>query len=115
VPSTSRSAVAQRAEPTEEPGYIEQGRQFSSEVLGQYLPAVDLPAFETDFAVPVFFFQGALDLVTTTSVVRDYYDQITAPAKEFVTFPAGGHIAVFRIRTGFLESLVKTVRPYAID
>jgi pimeloyl-ACP methyl ester carboxylesterase len=77
------------------------------------MPTVDLPALGSDFGVPVFFFQGDLDFITTTSIVRDYYEDITAPAKNFVTFPAGGHDLIFRVRIGFLNELVERVKPLA--
>ena len=95
------------------PSYLEEGQRFSSDVLGQYLPSVDLPALGTDFEVPMFFFQGSLDLITTTSLVRNYYEDIVAPAKDFVTFPTGGHFVIFRVRAGFLNELVERVKPYA--
>lgn len=97
---------------TSESSYLEQGRRFSVQVLDRYIWAVDLPALGTEFEVPVFFFQGDLDFNTTTSVVRDYYDEITAPAKGFVAFPAGGHYAIFRVRIGFLEALLENVEPF---
>jgi pimeloyl-ACP methyl ester carboxylesterase len=52
---------------------------------------VDLPALGTRFEVPMFFVQGAEDLVTMPDVTRAYVDRITAPAKALVMVPRTGH------------------------
>jgi pimeloyl-ACP methyl ester carboxylesterase len=52
---------------------------------------VDLTALGTRFEVPMFFVQGAEDLVTRPDVTRAYVDRITAPAKALVVVPRTGH------------------------
>jgi len=42
---------------------------------------IDLPALGTRFEVPMYFVQGAEDLVTTAEVAKRYFDSIEAPAK----------------------------------
>lgn len=117
LPTNARNVPSSTALPQQQdtrPGYLAEGRQFSADVLGKYMPIVNLPALGTDFEVPIFFFQGKQDLITTTSIVRKYYDKITAPEKAFVTFPAGGHDVVFRVKYGFLEALINKVKPVLI-
>lgn len=43
------------------------------------------------FAVPVFIFQGEMDINTPVSLARDYLNDIEAPAKAFATIPGAGH------------------------
>lgn len=110
-PAAGSPDIGKRMVPSKRPSYLDAGRQFSVEILGRYLPSVDLPALGTDFKVPIFFFQGDSDFITTTSIVYDYYDEITAPTKKFLVFPRAGHDVVFRVRKGFLDALVKWVKP----
>lgn len=66
------------------------------------------------FSVPMFFFQGAEDFTTPTTLAQDYLKSIQAPHKEFVPIPGAGHFAVFMHSDEFLNELVKRVRPLAV-
>jgi pimeloyl-ACP methyl ester carboxylesterase len=74
---------------------------------------VDLPALGTDFAIPIFMFQGAEDDVTAPQLARAYVDAITAPQKEFVSIANAGHTAMYTRSDEFLRLLVQKVRPLA--
>lgn len=63
-----------------------------------------------DFDVPMFFLQGADDLMTVSSEVRDYVNELRAPHTELVLIEGGGHSAFF-MRDAFLETLNRHVRP----
>ncbi|MHB1057162.1 MAG: alpha/beta fold hydrolase [Rhodanobacter sp.] len=52
---------------------------------------VDLPRLGTDFAIPMFFVEGAHDLLATPDVARRYYDSLKAPQKEMVVLEHAGH------------------------
>ena len=52
---------------------------------------VDLPKLGTDFAIPMFFVQGAHDLLATPDVARRYYASLTAPQKDMVVLEHAGH------------------------
>ena len=52
---------------------------------------VDLPALGTDFAIPMFFVEGAQDLLATPDVAQRYYDSLTAPQKHLVVLERAGH------------------------
>ncbi|WP_426192362.1 alpha/beta fold hydrolase [Massilia sp. DWR3-1-1] len=52
---------------------------------------VDLPSLGTQFAIPVFFVEGAQDLLATPDVAQRYFDSIEAPAKAIVVLPRAGH------------------------
>jgi len=43
------------------------------------------------FAIPMFIFQGEVDVNTPTSVAREYFDEIEAPVKRFEIVPGAGH------------------------
>ena len=83
------------------PAYIRAGAEFSHRELDDQTDKEDLPAFATTFAVPVIFIQGKDDLLTTTSVVRDYLIRIVSSNKRFIELPAAGHGAIFRNRHQF--------------
>ena len=66
-----------------------------------------------EFAVPIFFFQGAEDFSAPTELARQYLKMIKAPRKRFVAIRGGGHFAVFMRSDQFLHELVSRVRPLA--
>jgi len=43
------------------------------------------------FEVPVFIFQGQMDINTPVSLAREYLNDIKAPTKAFATIPGAGH------------------------
>jgi pimeloyl-ACP methyl ester carboxylesterase len=67
----------------------------------------------SDFALPIFFFQGAEDFTTPTALAQQYLASIQAPRKEFVALEGCGHFAVFMCSDQFLKELVTRVRPLA--
>lgn len=52
---------------------------------------VDLPALGTDFAIPMFFVEGAQDFLATPDVAQRYYDSVKAPQKGLVLLERAGH------------------------
>lgn len=52
---------------------------------------VDLPKLGTDFAIPMFFVEGAQDLLATPDVAQRYYDSLKAPQKDLVMLEHAGH------------------------
>jgi len=67
-----------------------------------------------NFRVPIFVFQGEHDCSSPTELARKYVESITAPRKEFLTIPGGGHFVVFMKSEEFLKELVARVRPLAM-
>ena len=66
-----------------------------------------------EFAVPIFFLQGAEDFTTPTALAQQYLAAIQAPRKEFVSLEGCGHFAVFMCSDRFLKELVVRVGPLA--
>jgi pimeloyl-ACP methyl ester carboxylesterase len=64
-----------------------------------------------EFAIPVYFLQGAEDFTTPTDLALQYLDAIKAPRKEFVPVEGGGHFAVFMKSDQFLKELIRRVGP----
>ena len=48
----------------------------------------------TKFDVPMFIFQGDVDVNTPTPVARRWFDGIEAPRKVFETVPGAGHSVI---------------------
>lgn len=80
------------------------------EAIRSELVTFDARRLGQDFDVPMFFFQGAHDLLTVTSAVRHYAAELRAPAKELVIIQDGGHSPVF-LADAFLALLNQHVRP----
>lgn len=73
-----------------------------------------LAALGPDFAVPIFFMQGAQDNVTQALPAEDYFKTIVAPHKEMVLLDGGGHFAFLSMSDRFLKELISRVRPFAM-
>ncbi|MDL5030347.1 alpha/beta hydrolase [Pelomonas sp. APW6] len=52
---------------------------------------INLRKLGTEFQVPLFFVQGAEDLLTTPDVTQRYVDSLKAPVKALVLLPQVGH------------------------
>jgi pimeloyl-ACP methyl ester carboxylesterase len=63
------------------------------------------------FEVPVFFFQGSEDIQAPMQLVEEYLRDLTAPAKDLVVFPGGGHNSYFFYSDRFLSELRARVAP----
>jgi pimeloyl-ACP methyl ester carboxylesterase len=59
----------------------------------------------TRFAVPVYLLHGEADEHTLTSLVRESFAAIEAPAKDLVLLPGGGHCVVLNQPEAFLTAL----------
>jgi pimeloyl-ACP methyl ester carboxylesterase len=77
------------------------------------LDSVDLPALGSDFAIPMFVFQGARDNVNPVQSLTGYFDSIKAPQKRLVVIPGAGHNVMLTKSDDFLRLLVELVRPLA--
>jgi pimeloyl-ACP methyl ester carboxylesterase len=64
--------------------------------------------------IPMFCFQGELDIATPTALAKAYFDAITAPAKEFAVIPGAGHATVF-FADELLRLLNTHVRPRVME
>ena len=51
----------------------------------------DFPTTCTKFQIPVFIFDGRLDMNTPSVLVEDWFDMIEAPRKELIWFEESGH------------------------
>jgi pimeloyl-ACP methyl ester carboxylesterase len=87
------------------------GLLSSDDFFREEQKSVDLSTL-TDFAIPFFVFQGAVDEVTP---VRAYVDSITAPRKELVLIPNAGHNVMVTRSEEFLKLLRDRVRPLTAD
>ncbi len=114
-PSKVSSDVCAAERRIPRPAYLQEGAQFSSRLLSEAIFKEDLDAFATHFAVPVFFIQGSDDLLTTTSVVKEYVEKIKAPGKALIELPGSGHFAIFRDPDAFLAALKSRVRGFAMN
>ncbi len=52
---------------------------------------VDFKSNELAFKIPVYFIQGAADILTSEAINRTYFDKITAPKKEYFLIPNAAH------------------------
>jgi len=84
----------------------------------QFQASVDadhLTEFGTDFEIPFFVIQGALDSVTPVEPVKVYVGRIRAPQKRLVLIANGGHNAISSKSDEFLRILNQVVRPLPLQ
>jgi len=87
-------------------GYVASDEHFD-------LGAMDLRRSAAEFALPIVIIHGAEDFDTPIELARGYLDSITAPSKELVALPNGGHTALVYDRASFLAALDEHVLPLA--
>jgi pimeloyl-ACP methyl ester carboxylesterase len=90
------------------------GQVLSAERLVPQTKSFGPKELGLEFAIPVFFFQGAEDFTTPTELARQYLESIKAPRKAFVAIDGGGHFAVFMKSDQFLTELVSRVGQPAV-
>jgi pimeloyl-ACP methyl ester carboxylesterase len=86
-----------------------EGQILSAERLVPQTKSMGPKELGLEFAIPMFFFQGAEDFTTPTELARQYLESIQAPRKAFVPIEGGGHFAVFMKSEQFLKELVSWV------
>jgi pimeloyl-ACP methyl ester carboxylesterase len=77
------------------------------------LKAYDARRLGPRFEVPFFLFQGETDVVTVTSLAKEYFEEVEAPTKELALIPDAGHFAAFTQPARFLTELHTRVHPLA--
>lgn len=91
------------------------GAAFSAKYLtGRNGPMFqgDMASIGFEFAIPMFFIQGDADGVTPGEPAEQYFNEITAPHKEFVWVRGGDHSIPFDRANEFLAELVARVMPF---
>lgn len=58
-----------------------------------------------EYEVPMFFISGDMDYICNYSLAKVFCEDITAPAKEFVTFPGVGHTPQYTMPELFGETV----------
>jgi pimeloyl-ACP methyl ester carboxylesterase len=69
----------------------------------------------TRFDLPMFFIQGSNDIFAPLPLAVEYMNVISAPRKELVVIPGGGHNAFILHSQRFLDELNTRVRPLAVN
>jgi len=77
------------------------------------LKAYDARRLGPHLEVPFFLFQGETDVVTVTSLAKEYFEKVEAPTKELALIKDAGHFAAFTQPERFLTELLAQVRPLA--
>lgn len=70
--------------------------------------------FGTDYAVPMFIFQGEHDWQTPTTLVKPWFESLSAPQKVYVSFEHSAHFVMNAESGKYLYELIDQVRPLAM-
>ena len=77
--------------------------------------AYDVTRNGSAFELPVIFLLGAEDIQTPSELVVELFPTITAPKKELVLIPEGGHMVIGALSMEFHKELLERVRPLAMS
>jgi pimeloyl-ACP methyl ester carboxylesterase len=91
------------------------GIQSSSTKLLPQIMAYDAHQLGTTFEIPLFFFQGAIDMYTPAKSVQEYFATLQAPHKELVLWENEGHVTFLSNPEIVHKDLVARVRPLATE
>ncbi|WP_433417566.1 alpha/beta fold hydrolase [Microtetraspora malaysiensis] len=83
---------------------------FSERVAPESV-TIDEWAEGTVFEIPFFIFQGEQDVITPPESARRFFDDVTAPVKDFALIEDASHFASFRHPDRFLDLMLTKVRP----
>ncbi|WSJ71909.1 lysophospholipase [Kitasatospora sp. NBC_01302] len=61
--------------------------------------------------MPFFVFQGEHDVLTPPAPAKRFFDDVSAPVKEFALIEGASHFASFRRPERFLDLMLTKVRP----
>jgi proline iminopeptidase len=86
------------------------GMTFSEHVAPETV-AIDEWAEGTVFRLPFFIFPGEHDVLNPPEPARRFFDDVTAPVKEFALITGASHFASFRQPGQFLDLMLTKVRP----
>ena len=85
---------------------VREGIVFSQKLMLEPMLDEVVPEIGIDFEIPVFFIQGSEDKLSPTSMVRQYYDSISAPEKKMIVLDDAGHLAILRNRALFRDAFL---------
>jgi proline iminopeptidase len=91
------------------PKYVK-GRRFTTRALARDLLAVDLTTQAEKIDVPVYFFMGKYDAISSTSLFDDYVKNLKAPKKEVVRFEHSAHFVPFEEPDRFNAEVIRVMR-----
>lgn len=84
------------------------GDSFSMQNLWQEAIEVNLFESNTEFKIPMYFFQGEHDQITVSSLVKEYYKEVKAPRKEYYSFENATHYPQIEEFEKY-KSIIKTI------
>ncbi|WP_246009448.1 alpha/beta fold hydrolase [Brevibacillus fluminis] len=68
----------------------------------------NLPQIVRKLDIPAYFVMGQYDFMTSVHAAKVYFEELTAPKKEFVIFPKSAHYPQFEEKEAFAKWLVQT-------
>lgn len=87
------------------------GISYSQKMLIPDLLKKPLPDLVKTLELPVFFVMGKYDYHTTYNTAKEYFDNLDAKQKEFITFDQSAHYPQFEEKEKFYEWMVSTFSP----
>jgi pimeloyl-ACP methyl ester carboxylesterase len=94
---------------------FKRGQAFAGEALYRELLDYDARKLGPQFATPILIVNGDRDLVTPPDLIREWFDTVRSPHKDFVVLSGGGHSAILTMPDQFLNALLLHLPPALAD
>ena len=75
--------------------HLNTGFKLSVELLSDEILNLNLNETITEVQVPVYFIAGKYDKLCPSEMIKDYYNKLQAPKKEFILFNNSAHSPIF--------------------
>lgn len=83
------------------------GLKYSAATLLPEMMTLDLNTLGRQFRVPIIIIQGEDDVIAPTVLAKDWFQNLEAPRKRFITLRGAGHNSMFVRSDDFLRALVQ--------
>lgn len=89
-------------------GFLD-GSKFSLNILFPPILKIDLSESIPELKIPIYFLQGEHDYVTSYIEAKEYFDNLIAPKKEFITFNKSAHSPPFEEPDRFNKIMIEHI------
>ena len=94
--------------------YLNVNTLHYQEPLFNFLEDYEIRDYGTSYEVPVFYIMGERDYQTSYPLVKNYFEEISAPHKEFFSVSDASHLTMLDNKEEFNHILLEVIKPLLI-
>ena len=85
------------------------------EPIFQFLENFEIRDWSMDYEIPVFYIMGERDFQTPYPLAKEFFEEISAPSKEFFSVSDAGHLPMLDNKNEFKRIILEAIKPLFID